>query len=578
MHTSRRLIACSAGVALGLLSAGAVAQHCTEPTDLIIADLAGDEIQPKSAAADGDVDGRDFLVWQRNIGHGYDIALQLIDAHGNETFPHNGLVIADRSFSSTQDYGLDVDRSGFALLAFRDDRFGGTKITAQRVGKDGSLPWGANGAQFSDGNAFVASPKIAGTSDGQCVVAWTQEKNVHLQRLDADGNLLWSAETVLTDPNGASLSLADLHPSVNGDVIVSWVQSTSFNAPKHLYAQRISTTGAVQWSGGHVRVFDGGSLQFGNFPPFVEDGSGGGVFAWYNTSGALQCYVQHVDADGTELFAHNGVPVSINSLQDRVSPSAAYDPATDSIYVFWMEQSNAQANRGVYGQRIDGSGSRLWGDSGIVVRPVSSGTDYRSINTIFADGKATVCFIESAGFDNDTVRAAGVTDAGILRWMPGIVSLTPGGTGRSRLTANAISITNSALLVWEHGGTGQSDIHAQRLRTNTGTIGTVPIDLTVAGACPGTLAIRAFDCTPVGRVAFVYARSAGGFTIPNNMPCAGTRLCLGSPVTLARTVTADGAGIALLSANAPNVACGGRILIQAIDLSTCATSRAVPTP
>ena len=43
------------------------------------------------------------------------------------------MLVADRGFSSTQDYGLDVDSAGNALLAFRDDRFVGTQITAAKV-------------------------------------------------------------------------------------------------------------------------------------------------------------------------------------------------------------------------------------------------------------------------------------------------------------------------------------------------------------------------------------------------------------------------------------------------------------
>ena len=46
--------------------------------------------------------------------YGYDVVRWRsgLDADGNELFPHNGLLVADRSFSSTQDYGLDVDATG----------------------------------------------------------------------------------------------------------------------------------------------------------------------------------------------------------------------------------------------------------------------------------------------------------------------------------------------------------------------------------------------------------------------------------------------------------------------------------
>ena len=89
-----------------------------------------------------------------------------------------------------------------------------------------------------------------------------------------------------------------------------------------------SADGAFLWGVDHHPVYDqaGGSLQFGNFPPFVPDGAGGAVFTWYTNSPSLQCRVQRVLANGTEAFAHQGVEASTNAAQIRVSPSAALQP------------------------------------------------------------------------------------------------------------------------------------------------------------------------------------------------------------------------------------------------------------
>ncbi len=561
-------------VAAALSISSASAQYCEAPTDLILADLSGEQVQPKAASV---VDAADYVAWFDNAAGGYDVRLQRLDSQGNEMFAHNGLLIADRGFSSTQDYGLAVDAAGHAFLAFRDDRFGGTRITAQRIAPDGSTPWGAGGVQFGNGTDFVASPKIAATSDGAIVVAWTNEGTVRLQRLDAAGNVLWMNDVVLSDPS-ASFSLCDVKPALDGGVIVSWVRSASFNSPRHLYAQRVDADGNLAWGASHVAVFDGGSLQFGNFPPMVADGSGGAVFAWYNTSGSLQCLVQRLDADGHEVFAHNGVPVSINAQQDRVSPSAAFDPNTNETYVFWMEQRNAQSERGVYGQRLDASGARQWSDHGLVIRPVSPSIDYRSINAVFTAGRAMVAFIESAGFGNDAVRAAGLDPAGAFTWSPNIVDVTPGGLERARLVSAAGSAGDRVTLAWQHGGSGAADVHAQAIRIGTGTLGWVPLDLLLSGACPGAVTITVRDATPGRRVAILHARGAGSLRIPDGNPCAGTRLCLNATAQVGAVADADRSGWVRLTRQLPPAACGGRVLIQAIDVTTCGTSRAAATP
>ena len=64
---------------------------------------------------------------------------------GNEQFAHNGILVADRSFSSVQDWAVDTDPvDDAALLVFRDDRLTGTQITAAKVATNGTQVWGAD--------------------------------------------------------------------------------------------------------------------------------------------------------------------------------------------------------------------------------------------------------------------------------------------------------------------------------------------------------------------------------------------------------------------------------------------------
>ena len=74
---------------------------------------------------------------------GYDVYYQLLDATGVEQFPHDGIMIADLSNSSTEDYGLDIDNWGNALLAFLDTREGkNQQVTAAKMGPNGNPLWG----------------------------------------------------------------------------------------------------------------------------------------------------------------------------------------------------------------------------------------------------------------------------------------------------------------------------------------------------------------------------------------------------------------------------------------------------
>ncbi len=184
--TAGLIVCCAAGTAW--------AQWPTTPAaPLIVSDRSGEQVQPKIAAVAG---GGFYVSWFDNSTGGYDVYLQRLDVEGVEMWPHNGVLVADRAFGSTQDYGLSVDTAGNALLAFRDDRVSPIEITVAKIAPDGSMLWGPGGVQASTGGVFVASPRVTGTSDGNVVVTWTSDVNVMLQKLDAAGAPLWSCEKV----------------------------------------------------------------------------------------------------------------------------------------------------------------------------------------------------------------------------------------------------------------------------------------------------------------------------------------------------------------------------------------------
>ena len=189
------------------------------------------------------------------------------------------------TLSSTEDYGLDIDGNGNALLAFLDDRKdpNNPQVTATKMSASGQPLWGPSGVALTWDPGFHAAPKIAATSDGGIVVAWTKDSSVVLQKLDANGNPLWIGATafdygITISESGYNYSLADLHASDNGSVIVSWVRNHGFGSNAYLYANKVSSSGHLLWGSGHVKVFDGGSLQFGEFPYFVPTAPGARCF------------------------------------------------------------------------------------------------------------------------------------------------------------------------------------------------------------------------------------------------------------------------------------------------------------
>ena len=390
---------------------------------------------------------------------GYDVYLQRLNPGGVEQFRHDGIKIADLSNSSTEDYGLDADTAGNALLAFLDTREGANQqVTAAKISPAGKALWGKLGVQTTKGSATNSAPKIAGTSDGSVVVAWTSNSNVVLQKLDANGHALWGKGVVLSESN-YNYGLADLHAADNGSVIVSWVREQGFGSNRYIYANKLSAKGKLLWGKGHVKVFDNGSLQFGAFPYFVPDGSGGAVFSWYSSSPALQCFAQHILANGSEAFPHNGSAASTNTTDVRVSPAASYRAATDEVFLFWTEEDSNQVLNGVYGQKFDAKGTRKWGDSGLVVVPLGADQQIFVQNVQIGTGALTY-WVDQAGFGSSTIQATRLDRAGKVVCQQFPVSSLP--ANKARLSSDIVRSGPSAV-AWEDDRSGNNGIYIQNV-------------------------------------------------------------------------------------------------------------------
>src|SRR5271165_1092083 len=161
---------CVFTIVLGLtLASAAWAQWSSDPSkNLALADrrYGNDQVQPKVRPL---ANNGWYVSWfdanpHSKPPHGYSVFLQRLNAGGVEAFHHDGIEVAHLGNSSTEDYGLDVDTSGNALLAFLDTREGvNQQITAAKISPSGKALWGTLGVQLTRGSkASNAAPKIAG--------------------------------------------------------------------------------------------------------------------------------------------------------------------------------------------------------------------------------------------------------------------------------------------------------------------------------------------------------------------------------------------------------------------------------
>jgi hypothetical protein len=447
---------------------------------------ASEQVQPKMVPAPG---GGFYMSWYDNRAGGYDPYVQRFNANGFPLWPSPGVQVADTAFSSTEDYGLTVDGAGNAVLVFRDDRLGGVKITAQAVSPAGNLLWGALGVQMPSVGG-VNSPKAGVGTDGVVYAGWTDNGKASVLRLDGNGAPLWATPFVITDGSSATYILSDLQAGEDGSIIASCVRYLTFNGAKVLHTQKLSMGGLPQWPGTTVPVFTTGSVQTGNFPTFLPDGAGGGVFSFYTVS-PLQSFVQWVAPNGTLKFGTNGAAVTPSSAgMNRTNPAVAFDAESGRVYANWIEQIPNSSNYGVAAQAFDGTGARLWGSAGAVttyVQPIASVYDCQQARAVMMGGRPVLLWVTASAFGVQTVSARGLNADGSTAWGANTVALPPG--GKSRLAAMRLASGSASAVVWEGTASGGADLFGQRLNQD-GSLG-VPGDLNgdaiVDGADLGTL-------------------------------------------------------------------------------------------
>lgn len=482
-----------------LLAPFASAQYSSDPAvNLALSTEASDQSQPKLSPTE---DGGTWVSWFDGIGSGWDVRVQRLDAAGNEVFPSGGLLVADRAYSSTQDYDLSTASNGDALLAYRNNPSGGDEIEVARVSTGGGVLWTAT---VASGGAFLAAPSITGTGNDQAVVGWTENSSVRFQGLDQAGNTTWGQGTTLTPATGTyNVGNVCEPPGSGGGAVASIIHQTGgFGSPRLLLAQRFNAVGAQVWGTGPVTVFGGGSLQFGAFPECQAVNDGSTLFAWYSSSPSLQCFVQRLNAQGQALFAADGVAVSTNTTRVRTSPSA-FVGITGFTYVYWREQNASQSESGLYGQRIDSAGNRTWGPDGMVFVALSPQplTQVQAMGQLAgSNGGGVVSWVSSPSFGDDRVRALVLFGNGTT--LGGTIDVSTVPSAKSRLVSKRAvgPLLSHALIAWSDDRDDGGDIYIQDINRDA-LLGT---DRILGGFVPGCNP----NSTSIGTFAVLVARGS----------------------------------------------------------------------
>jgi len=442
---------------------------------------AGDQVQPKLKRAP---DGSFRLAWFDNRSGGYDVYIQKLSSAGVPEWTADGVLIADRNQSSTNDFDLEIDADGNALVAFSDDRQGLPLVaTVAKVSPAGAILWQRTLASAGTAN----DPRLLVMGDGSVICAYIASLSgptnsaIELYRLNAStganvwpgaGRVTQSEPSPVRPYNTGDLARAD---GDNFWLTIRRATGTSFSSGRHVYCQKFDGGGAAQLPNTTtptpLLLWNTDGLPIAFYPPAIADGNGGLFTAWYSgLSANFKNRVQRVDSAGVIRFA---TPPQGSTSGSQANCSADFIPTTGDMFLCWPEKNSNQSLTGVGAQRFDVDGNPQWSSAGVSILPLGA-TDKSFVQGLSsAGGSYTVMWFDFSDAVNQTVRATRINADGSNAWSPNpIITLSSNVTSKGRMVSERDG--NSVVLAWHESRGGNTNIYVQRLNAN-GSLGVDPV-------------------------------------------------------------------------------------------------------
>ncbi len=405
-----------------------------------ICTTTGDQDDP-ALVSDGS--GGAIITWQdyRN-GSDYDIYAQRVNASGAVQWVANGVAICTAT-NNQEAPTIVSDGSGGAIVTWQDARSGiDLNIDAQRIDASGAVLWTANGVAICTATGDQVSPNLVSDGSGGAIITWQDNRNgnddVYAQRVNASGAVQWTANGVAICTATGNQYSPTIVSDGSGGAIITW---TDYRGDGDIYAQQVDASGNPQWTGNGVVICTATGFQ--EAPTIVSDGLGGAIITWqdYRNSTDFDIYAQRVNTSGVVQWTANGVAIC-TATEYQTNPTIVSDGSGGAI-ITWMDARDV--NNDIYAQRVNTSGLVQWTANGVaictatgsqqwptLVSDGSSGaiitwTDYRGDGDIYAQkvdrfgylGDVAPCIVEVKDVMND--QGGKVT----VMWNPSYLDVYP---------------------------------------------------------------------------------------------------------------------------------------------------------
>jgi hypothetical protein len=297
-----------------------------------------------------------IITWEDyNIYSGLsDIYAQRINGNGVAQWTANGVVISATD-NTKQSPTIIMDGSGGAIISWRDGRTIAPGFYTQRINASGATQWTADGVAVTTAASPVNNASITSDGNGGAIFAWQDSRSgldIYAQYINGSGAFQWAINGVAISTAANNQQTQDIVSDGSGGAIITWSDSRSASS-SDVYAQRINSGGVVQWTADGVVISATTSHQ--DSPTLISDAIGGAIITWRdNRTGLYDVYAQRINSSGVVQWTTNGVAISTaTGLQEF--PIIVSDGNGGAIFT-WRDSRNGVSNYDVFAQQVGANG------------------------------------------------------------------------------------------------------------------------------------------------------------------------------------------------------------------------------
>jgi len=347
---------------------------------IAICNAVSDQYSPRLVS---DAAGGAIIAWYDNRAGNYDIYAQRINAAGTVQWATDGVAITTQPGNQNAQQ-LITDGSGGAIIVWSDGAGGGPNadIVAQRINGAGTALWSAS---ICNANSLQNSPQLISDGAGGAIITWEDWRNfsqpdIYTQRISFNGFTSWNFNGVLicSEPNFANqYSTKIVSDGANG-AIICWLDQRNFGSGQDIYAQKVNASGLVQWVSNGLAVCAANALQTAQ--QMISDGAGGAIIIWEDRRAERDIYAQRLNNSGTAQWISNGIPIC-NTTGIQTDPQLV-SRVSGGVTILWTDLRNS-SQEDIYAQAITLAGAELWTTNGV---PVANEAHSQSAAQFITDG------------------------------------------------------------------------------------------------------------------------------------------------------------------------------------------------